>query len=167
MLSHVSPAFSKASYTISRLLSWNSLHEDSLQQFLHTNFEKLALRRIHRLDLTTGHTEEGIIEKTCIFIDKEPASCSDRSRAVLGRMVEAFGGKMRLIPLSPAITLIFQQLPEPGSIFDAPSPTTSYKQKGRFSMTSHLDILIKQRVSHPCQQSPPAHSPSRRLKYLT
>lgn len=79
-----------------------------MQLFLHTDFEKLSLRRIHGLDLTARHTKEGMIEKSCIFLNEEPASCPDRSRAVLVGMVEAFGGKVRLVPLLPAIPFVFQ-----------------------------------------------------------
>ena len=132
-----------------RLSLSTPLNEDTLQQFPPTHFEKLALRRIHCFNLTTRHTKEGMIEKSCIFIKKEPASCSDRSRPVLVGMVEAISRKMGLVPLSPAVPLILQQLPQSGRIFDATSPSTSYMCERSFSMTSSLELSQRKwRLTH-------------------
>ena len=95
------------------------------QPFLLTYFKELALRRVHCFDLTSHDAKKGMIEKSCIFINEKPPSCSDRSWAVLIGMIEAVGAEMWLIKLPPAVPFVSQKLPQPSSIFDATSPSTS------------------------------------------
>lgn len=78
-----------------------------MQKLLLTYFEEFALRRIHCFNLATHDTKKCMVEKPCILVDEKPASCSDRPRAVLVGMVEAVGGKLRLIELAPTILLVF------------------------------------------------------------
>lgn len=112
MLSNVSPAFSKASYTIAQhVVISKRVVQDSSRDTSLTNFKHFSLRWVHGFYLTTRDPEKAVIEEPSIFFQEKRPPCGQRTWAVRIIVKQCLHGEMWLAKLPPTLAVIFEELP--------------------------------------------------------